>query len=166
VTEPNHSNTPAPAPAADIPEGFRTIRLGGGFMQTNGPLYSRLVDGQVQLGFRVEHRHCNPLGICHGGMLATFADMLLASIAIYDAQSRGEKRFVPTINLQMDYLAAAPMGCWLQGSGEVLRTTRNMVFVQAVARVDGTPVLRTSGIFKVGPAASGGADPDPLNLRA
>ena len=34
-------------------------------------------------GFRVEERHTNPLKICHGGMMATVADMLIPCAAMY-----------------------------------------------------------------------------------
>ena len=103
-------------------------------MALNGPLYARLQGERLQLGFRVEARHTNPLNICHGGMLATFADMLLPCVAMY--QSGTERRFLPTISLQIDYLASAAPGAWVQGEGEVLRTTRNMVFVQGLVTAD------------------------------
>ena len=61
----------------DPPEGFAPLAVGGNFMAHNGPLYVRMVDGRAQLGFRVQARHTNPLNICHGGMLASFGDMLL-----------------------------------------------------------------------------------------
>ena len=50
-------------------------------MAHTGPLYARWSGERLQLGFRVEHRHTNPLGICHGGMMASFADMLLPCAA-------------------------------------------------------------------------------------
>lgn len=137
---------------SDIPEGFRRLKLGGGYLTANGPLYTRVRDGRVQVGFRVEARHCNPTSVCHGGMLATFADMFLVTVAHHGVP--GERRFLPTISLQLDYLGAAPLGAWVEGEGEVLRATRNLVFVQGVARIDGAPVLRASGTFKQGPLLS------------
>ena len=100
---------------ADIPAGFQARRFGEGFISVNGPLYTRRVDGRFQLGFRVEQRHCNPMGICHGGMMATFCDMLLPLSA--HVLSDVGKRFLPTINLQIDYLAASPLGCLGAGRG-------------------------------------------------
>jgi uncharacterized protein (TIGR00369 family) len=150
------------AALTDIPPGFRAIRMGGPFMAVNGPLFAKLEGERLQVGFRVEERHTNPLKNCHGGMLATFADMLLPCIALY--QAGGERRFLPTINLQADYLAAAPLGAWVQGEGEVLRSTRNMVFVQALVSADGATAMRVSGIFKQGTLIGDGADHDPLRL--
>ena len=141
----------ASAPAgADIPEGFEPRRFGEGFISVNGPLYTRRVDGRFQLGFRVEPRHCNPMGICHGGMMATFCDMLLPLSAHVLSNEVGN-RFLPTINLQIDYLAASPLGAWVQGEAQLLRTTRSLVFMQGLVHADGAPVARVSGIFKIGP---------------
>jgi uncharacterized protein (TIGR00369 family) len=134
--------------ALEIPDGFKPLAIGGDFMAANGPLYVRLADGRAQLAFRVLQRHTNPLNNCHGGMLASFADMLLP-VCIH-RQSEIGQRFLPTISLQIDYLAPAPLGAWVQGEADVLRVTRTMVFAQGVARVDSSPVIRVSGIFKIG----------------
>jgi len=139
---------PRDGEAVDVPQGFTVLPIGGDYMAANGPLYARVVEGRVQLGFRVQQRHTNPLGICHGGMLASFADMLLPVCTL--RQSDVGRRFLPTISLQLDYLAPAPLGAWVQGEAEVLRTTRKMVFAQGVARIDGEPVLRVSGLLKIG----------------
>ena len=133
-----------------VPEGFQARQYGEGFIGVNGPLYLRKVEGGVQLGFRVERRHCNPMGICHGGMIATFCDMLLPISAHYLSEQIG-KRFLPTINLQVDFLAASPLGAWVQGEAQLLHTTRSLVFMQGLVQADGNTVARVSGIFKIGP---------------
>jgi uncharacterized protein (TIGR00369 family) len=134
----------------DIPEGFHARRFGEGFIGVNGPLYVRRTENGLQLGFRVERRHCNPMGICHGGMMATFCDMLLPISAHVLSKEVGN-RFLPTINLQIDYLAASPLGAWVQGEAQLLRATRSLVFMQGLVDADGSPVARVSGIFKIGP---------------
>ena len=139
------SDTAVPAPA-----GFEPMARGGEFIAVNGPLHMRTHDGVFQLGFRVEPRHTNPMGICHGGMMASFCDMLLPMAAHRHADVGF--RFLPTISLQIDYLATVPLGAWVQGEGQVLRTTRSLVFVQGLVDADGKAVARVSGIFKIGPA--------------
>ncbi|MHB8951019.1 MAG: PaaI family thioesterase [Rhodoferax sp.] len=148
----------------DIPDGFRPIVVGGQFIAHNGPLYGQWTGQRLLLGFRVEERHTNPLKICHGGMLATFADMLIPCASMY--QNEMERRFLPTISLQIDYMGAAPLGAWIQGEADVLRTTRNMLFGQALVHADGQPALRVSGIFKLGPVIGDGRATDPLGLRS
>jgi uncharacterized protein (TIGR00369 family) len=147
----------------NIPEGFHPVKVGGLFIFHNGPLYGKWTGHRLQLGFRVEERHTNPLKICHGGMLATFADMLIPCASMY--QNDMERRFLPTISLQIDYMGAAPLGAWIQGEADVLRTTRNMLFGQGLVTADGEPALRVSGIFKMGQLVGDGKDNDPLGLR-
>ena len=103
-----------------------------------------------QLGFRVEPRHTNPMGICHGGMLASFCDMLLP-ICVHRKSAEVGQRFLPTVSLQLDYLAPVPLGAWVEGEAEVLTVTRAMVFAQGLVRADGVPAVRCSGVFKIGP---------------
>lgn len=147
-------NTTAPT-ASDIPTGFRLLDFGQGFVGINGPLYlrhERPADGPplVQLGFRVEKRHTNPMLNCHGGMLATFADMVLPLSIHRKGPQEMRQQFLPTVNLQLDYLAPAPLGAWVQGEAEVLRVTRSLVFAQGLISADGQVCLRMSGIFKIG----------------
>ena len=132
-----------------VPPGFRPLPMGGEFVGANGPLYVRQEAGLVRLGFRVEARHTNPLGICHGGMMATFCDMLLP-VAAHRQSAEVGHRFLPTISLQIDYLAPAPLGAWVEGEAQLLRVTRSFVFAQGLVSADDAPVARVSGIFKVG----------------
>lgn len=140
--------------ALSIPAGFRPLPISSGFIGVNGPLYLKHVKREggdlVQIGFRVEARHTNPMGNCHGGMLATYCDMLLP-LAIHRLDDAVRNRFLPTVNLQLDYMAPAPLGSWVQGEVQVLRVTRSLVFAQGLATADDVPAVRVSGIFKIGP---------------
>lgn len=126
-------------------------------MQQCGPLYGQLTqeEGQprVLIGFRVQAQHTNPLGVCHGGMLATLADMMAAICVPY--QTELPRHFLPTISLQMDFLAPARLGTWVQARTDVLKTTRNLVFVQGLIHADDELVLRVSSIYKIGPLFQG-----------
>lgn len=153
--------SPASNPA--IPEGFRPVQVGGAFIAHNGPLYGKWTGQRLLLGFRVQDQHTNPLKIAHGGMMATFADMLIPCAAMY--QHEMERRFLPTISLQMDYMGTSPLGAWVQGEADVLKTTRNMLFGQGLVTADGQPVLRVSGIFKMGQLIDDGNATDPLGLK-
>jgi acyl-coenzyme A thioesterase PaaI-like protein len=90
-------------------------------------------------------------------MLATFADMFLPIAARLQAGLDGA--MVPTVNLVCDFLAPAPLGAWVEGRGELVKATRNLLFVQGVATSDGTPVLRANGIFKLS-ASQAAINPD------
>ena len=137
-----------------IPAGYHSIEAGGSFMQVNGPLYLRHQGDVVQFGFRVEQRHINPMNNLHGGMMAAFCDMLLP-LSVHLKNSEIGMRFLPTISLQVDYLAPSPLGCWIEGEAELLRATRSLVFAQGLVRADGVLCARASGVFKIGPAIAG-----------
>lgn len=135
----------------DIPAGFQPLSAGGPFMQNNGPMYLLHQGDVVKFGFRVEQRHVNPMDNLHGGMMASFCDMLLPlSCHLKDDAVAGH--FLPTISLQIDYTAPAPLGCWVEGEAQVLRTTRSMVFAQGLVYADAVLCARVSGVFKIGPA--------------
>lgn len=139
-------NAPPTIPPT-VPDGFKQLDFMG-FMQVNGPLWGRLdpADGMPLMGFRVEMRHCNPMKVCHGGMLMTFADMLLGFTC---AVAAGGKKFMPTVNLAGDYVGPAPLGAWVEGKGRLLRQTRNLGFAETLITADGSPCLRASGIMKI-----------------
>ena len=140
------------AAAPGVPAGFAPIVAGGPYIQHNGPLYLRHEGDAVAFGFRVEPRHVNPMNNLHGGMMATFCDMLLP-LTVHRKSTEVADRFLPTISLQIDYLAPAPLGAWVQGEAEPLRITRSLVFAQGLVTADGVPCARVSGVFKIGPAA-------------
>lgn len=131
------------------PEGFVAAPLGGAFATHNGPLFARWHGGRLQLGFRVGANHVNPGNACHGGMLATFADILISTAAQY--QTDIPRQFLPTVSLQMDFMAPAPLGSWVQGEAEILKVTKNLLFSHGLLRADGNTVLRCSGVFRRGP---------------
>jgi uncharacterized protein (TIGR00369 family) len=139
------------ADAVSIPPGFRRVQIGGGFIATVGPLYLFHEGLVARLGFRVEPRHCNPMGVCHGGMLASFCDMLLPVLAHFHS-AEIERRFLPTVSLQLDFIAPVPLGAWVEGECELLKVTRAMVFAQGLVRADGALAARCSGVFKIGPS--------------
>lgn len=140
-----------------VPEGFRRLHLPtSGFVQAIGPFHAKWDGERFVLGMRVEPRHCNLVGACHGGMIATLCDMLLT---VGSNIQSGQSRFLPTISITCDYLAPARSGAWIEGRVDVLRTTRNLLFASGVLEVAGEgPIVRTSGVMRLA------GDPDPRYL--
>ena len=157
MTEPLQTTPAAPA-------GWIPFAISDGFIGVNGPLYVRREGESVVMGLRVEARHCNPNKVCHGGMLMTFADMMLPIGARFAANLPAI--FLPTINLTMDYLAPAPLGSWIEGRTRLLRVTRNLVFADGVITDGETIVARTNGTFKIGKAMPGLTMFDELLARS
>ncbi|MGE4322185.1 MAG: PaaI family thioesterase [Sphingobium sp.] len=135
-TEPAR-NTFAPLPDTD------------GFVDQVGPYHICLDEGLVRLAFEVEPRHCNPNGACHGGALATLLDTELAVAG--RVQARVVDRFLLTISLSIDYVGAPLIGDWVVTRADVVRRTRNMVFMHGVASCRGVVLARASGVFRLGP---------------
>jgi len=125
------------------PEGFVPSPRGP-YTTHNGPMFHKInADGTFEHAFYVLPRHCNAMGIVHGGMLATFLDGLLAR-AVHGAAGG----FSVTLHLSMDFLAAARKGQWVFGEAEVTRSAKEITFAQARIHSDGRDVLRGSGVFK------------------
>lgn len=136
-----------------VPAGFRQLLLEQSFASANGPIFWRddPADGGVLFGMRIDARHCNPLGKCHGGWIATFFDMVLPITGRFTIPEF-EERFLLTVTLNIDYLAPVERGDWLEGKGRVLKQTKRLVFVDGVLSVKGTNVARASTVLRSGPA--------------
>ena len=107
---------------ADIPEGFQLdqriqAHTFGGLV---GPFYSRREGNDLSLGLRIEGRHCNSRGTCHGGLLATLADMALGYSCALAGNPGEEKRNFVTVDLSLQYLASTHIGDWVQSEVTVL----------------------------------------------
>ena len=64
----------------NAPRGFRPIPRLSPFNALVGPLHERKKRGQeLSIGLRIEEKHLNSRGICHGGVLATLADLALGN---------------------------------------------------------------------------------------
>jgi uncharacterized protein (TIGR00369 family) len=129
-----------------VPEGFTPIVHHANFGALTGPFYDKeSADGFVR-AFRVQEKHINPGGIAHGGMLATFADIVLARAIL-----REQMRPMVTIRLLTDFTGPARLGDWVEGRAEVVRSTRSLVFARGELMVGHHRVLIASGVFRVLP---------------
>src|SRR5256885_16689276 len=101
------------------PRGWRLIPRLSPFNALVGPLYQRRRRGaELSIGLRIEAKHTNSRGICHGGVLATLADVALG----YAMQAKGgtASNFV-TVHLSLDYAGSAKVGDWVESQVEVQR---------------------------------------------
>lgn len=127
--------------SSDVPPGFERLEIIGNFDNAFGDVFAHIEDGK--LGFRVGQQHLNPNGSCHGGAIATFADM-----QVIIARGGPASRYTPTINLSLDYLAPAQLGDWVEAEVNCVKTTRNMIFSQAIITANGEPIARSTAIYK------------------
>jgi len=127
-----------------IPNGFKRLPLGRGFTDAIQPCYHKMADGGVTLGLRVEQQHCNMLGICHGGVLMTLADIAAASGV---NMACGKKGGSPTINLSVDFISAGRLGQWLQADITHTTVKRRFGFCSGAINSSAGIVARFNGTF-------------------
>ena len=128
----------------DVPTGFVPVTVTTGYNAGFGPSYLDAASGRI--GFRVADLHLNPVGFCHGGAIATFADLQVVAAGQYDAHK-------PTVSLTIDYVAPAPLGAWVEAAVTCVKVTRTLIFTQALITADGAIVARSSAIYRNGGAA-------------
>ena len=124
------------------PEGFVSSSRGP-FTTHNGPTFHRRTEDSHEHAFFVLPRHCNSVGIVHGGMLATFMDGVLAG-----GVARATGAVPITVHLSLDFLSMARAGEWVHGEAKVTRQTKDLVFVEGRIWSAGRDVMRGSAVFK------------------
>ena len=118
---------------------------GLGFHELIGPIQvAELSDGTLAYSLRLDDRHTNANGVCHGGVMMSVVDSGLGSCAFAAAG-----RPVATIDFECDFLAAAQIGEMLHGVAKVARKARNFIFMEGELYSGERRVLRVSGIWAI-----------------
>ena len=148
----------------NVPEGFEPVQRiqPHTFAGLVGPFHARRQGREISVGLRIEERHLNSRGTCHGGLLATLADIALGYACVAAAEEGQSKNFV-TIDLSVEYLAGTQAGDWVQSEVKVLNADSRTASAAGHLCVDGRPVARISANFRMArtrppqPAGSAGA---------
>jgi len=131
-------------PPPEPPPGFELQADRGPFTSHNGPLYVRRTDAGVEQAFFALRRHCNGLGLVHGGMISAFLDGLLAG-----AVGRATRATPVTIHLSIDFLAMGRAGEWLIGEAHLTHAARDVAFADGVLRAGERAIARATGVFRL-----------------
>jgi uncharacterized protein (TIGR00369 family) len=137
------------------PEGFRLIPRLSPFNSLVGPLYERRRGDEVSIGVRIDEKHTNSRGICHGGLLATIADLSLGYAML--AKTGGKGGFV-TAHLAVDYAGAARIGDWVESAVEVQRMGKRLAFANCYLVCGEARIVRASAIFALADKAEKGRE--------
>ena len=137
------------------PEGFRLIPRLSPFNSLVGPLYERRRGDEVSIGVRIDDKHTNSRGICHGGLLATIADLSLGYAML--AKTGGKGGFV-TAHLAVDYAGAARVGDWVESAVEVQRMGKRLAFANCYLVCGEARIVRASAIFALADKAEKGRE--------
>jgi uncharacterized protein (TIGR00369 family) len=123
------------------PAGFTQSAGRGAFSTRNGPYFH---DAAGRQAFFARKRHCNGIGLIHGGMLSAFLDGVLAS-----ATSRGAGVVGVTVHLSIDFLDMGRAGDWVIGEASLTRAARDLAFVEGRAYIGARTLARATGVFKL-----------------
>ena len=129
-----------------LPPGFKPYCTDDTFNDVVAPLFIKPSDGIPILAMRIEKKHCNYVGMAHGGCLMTFMDIALSAAV---CESIGKYTSTPTINISFDFMAAAKEGDWVQAQILSVNRTRTMGFVNAMIEGEQGSIARVSGCFKI-----------------
>lgn len=127
-----------------IPPGFKILQTGLGFTDMIQPVYRHMSDDGIHFGLIVTDVHTNTMGICHGGVLMTFADIAAASAVNFLA---GKRAGSPTINLSLDFVSPGRLGEWLYSSIDHVSLKRRFGFCSGSINNQAGLVSRFNGTF-------------------
>ncbi|HEX6297362.1 MAG TPA: PaaI family thioesterase [Burkholderiales bacterium] len=127
------------------PEGFRAMTGLSPFNALVGPLYRRRDDRGVSIGLRIEAKHTNSRGICHGGLLATLADLALGYALVGQGDKTAGSFF--TVQLSIDYASPAKVGDWIESVVEIQQAGARLAFANCYLVAAGRRIARASAIF-------------------
>ena len=100
--------------------------------------------GNFVRAIRVEDKHTNLGGVVHGGVLMSFADVVLGTVCYRYAGRPGM-----SVRMVTDFIAPARIGDWLEGRGTVTGAARSIMFARGELSVDGRAILTVSGTYKL-----------------
>jgi acyl-coenzyme A thioesterase 13 len=127
-----------------IPEGFKPLFRSSPVLDLIGPLYCRGEGVALEIGLRVEAKHCNARGTVHGGILATLADVALGYAMAFSTQPATG---LTTANLSLDFAGTAKAGDWLQASVDVQKRGSRLAFANCYIAAGGERIVRASAVF-------------------
>lgn len=130
----------------NVPAGFKPVHrpTRQPYNELVGPFYERRDEAGVSIGIRIEERHLNSRGICHGGFLSTMADLALGYGMLHALKSGGG--FV-TAHLSLDFAGSAKEGDWVESKVEVQKVGGKLAFANCYLMVGEARIVRASAIF-------------------
>ncbi|HQV78765.1 MAG TPA: PaaI family thioesterase [Chitinophagales bacterium] len=98
-------------------------------------------EGRVKMQFTVEKYMLNPIGIMHGGIMATILDEVMGAASF----TLGRPNGFATVNMNIDFLIPAKAADIIFGEGTVLRAGKTILHIKAeLYKTDGTLVAKAT----------------------
>lgn len=129
-----------------IPPGYEPMQWTRGFGRQIGPLYQKNGPGDSYTrAFLVCEHHTNGMANCHGGMLMAFADTAFG----HAVSMRKTDHYWVTVRLVTDFISAAKLGDWVEGSGEIVGEDDDIFTVSGRVWCGERTIATGTGIFKI-----------------
>ena len=154
ITTASERKVIAAARQVDPPEGYTEIDLIEPYEALLGPMFEKRLpepgpdlegEGNWSYAFYVDERHLNWSDNCHGGMLLSFADAVLGAAA-WRCDRTGP---CVTLSTQASFLSSGKLGDLVEVRPEIVRKTRDILFVRGDFEVDGLALLTVTSLWKV-----------------
>ncbi|MDP2821380.1 MAG: PaaI family thioesterase [Sulfuritalea sp.] len=131
--------------STEIPDGFKPLKRGGGYLTSLGPWYYRLDDrNQIVLAIRIEDRHTNIRHIAHGGFLVTMVDTALGIVV---SSSREPPQPIVTVSLTTNFVASAEHGDWVEAHVDIDRMGGRLAYASCSLTVGERRIMTGTGVF-------------------
>ncbi|TWG92126.1 uncharacterized protein (TIGR00369 family) [Mesorhizobium sp. J18] len=115
-----------------------------GFVGLVGPFFFREGENGLRFCFPTQQKHSNRNGFCQGGALITFADRALG---IATRAATGASR-TATLQLDVHFIDSVKLGEVVELAPEVVRATKQIVFLTARLTVGTRTVALANGVWK------------------
>ncbi|MBR1154323.1 PaaI family thioesterase [Bradyrhizobium sp. JYMT SZCCT0428] len=125
-------------------DGWKIVETTG-FLHLIGPLWQRIVDGELEFALITEDKHHNRRGLVQGGVLMTFADRTCG----ITARHVSGKPTLATVQLDTHFVESGKIGEVLISKPHVVRATRSLIFITTEVTVDKRCIAMASGVFKI-----------------
>ena len=134
----------------DIPEGYKPLKRGGGYLTSLGPWYYRIDPGkggergQMVLAIRVEERHTNIRHIAHGGFLVSMFDTALGIVV---SSSKEPPQPIVTVSLTTNFVSSAAPGDWIDARVTIDRMGNRLAYASCQLVCGDRVIMTGTGVF-------------------
>src|SRR6202163_3190148 len=116
-----------------------------GFIHLVGPLWQRLVNGELEYALVAQDKHHNRRGLVQGGVLMTFADRTCGMTARHVSG----KPTLATVQMDTHFVEAGKIGETLISKPHVVRSTRSLIFITTEITVDKRCIAMDNGVSEI-----------------
>jgi acyl-coenzyme A thioesterase 13 len=129
-----------------VPDGFVFADLSPGFLAVSGPYFMKRDGETTIIGCRMADHHMNYIGVAHGGVLATLADVAL-SYQLYNSQDPPLP--VSTVGMTTNFLGGAKLGDWVEASATIDRIGKRIAYVHGSISAGERLLMTMSGVYNI-----------------